>query len=133
MASTNPPQELTMTTLHIEHPITDLNVWLAAFDRMAEARTNAGVISQRVLHLVDDPNYIFVDLDFTTTEEARRFPHLPRAERLVLERQRSSPRRDPADQAPSTSSGSVIHTMARALPATSTPPVERNMGAAFLL
>ena len=62
-----------MTTLHIEHPITDLNAWLAAFDRMAEARTNAGVTSQRVLHLVDDPNYIFVDLDFGTTDEARRF------------------------------------------------------------
>ncbi len=62
-----------MTTLHIEHPITDLNVWLAAFDRMAEARTNAGVTSQRVLHLVDDPKYIFVDLDFTTTDQAQRF------------------------------------------------------------
>ncbi len=62
-----------MATLHIEHPITDLNAWLAAFDRMAEARSNAGVTSQRVLHPVDDPNYIFVDLDFATTEEARRF------------------------------------------------------------
>ena len=62
-----------MTTLHIEHPVTDLQVWLAAFDRMAEARSNAGVTAQRVLHLVDDPNYIFVDLDFTTTEEAQRF------------------------------------------------------------
>ncbi len=62
-----------MTTLHIEHPITDLNAWLAAFDRMADARTNAGVTAQRVLHPVGDPNYIFVDLDFTTTEEAQRF------------------------------------------------------------
>jgi hypothetical protein len=62
-----------MTTLHIEHPVPDLNVWLAAFDRMAEARANAGVTAQRVLHPVDDPNYIFVDLDFATTEEARRF------------------------------------------------------------
>ena len=60
---------------HATHrnPVTDLNVWLAAFDRMAEARTNAGVTAQRVLHLVDDPNYIFVDLDFTTTEEAQSF------------------------------------------------------------
>lgn len=62
-----------MTTLHIEHPITDLNVWLAAFDRMAEARADAGVTAQRVLHPVDDPNYISVDLDFTTTDEAQRF------------------------------------------------------------
>jgi hypothetical protein len=62
-----------MTTLHIEHPITDLNVWLAAFDRFAEARANAGVRAQRVRHPIDDPNYIVVDLDFTTTQEARQF------------------------------------------------------------
>jgi hypothetical protein len=62
-----------MTTLHIEHPITDLNVWFAAFDRFAEARAKAGVRAQRVLQPVDDPNYIVIDLDFTTTEEAQRF------------------------------------------------------------
>jgi hypothetical protein len=32
-----------MATLHIEHPITDLQTWLGAFGRFAEARTNAGV------------------------------------------------------------------------------------------
>jgi hypothetical protein len=68
-----PTKEPGMTTLHIEHPITDLDVWLAAFDRFAEARATAGVRAQRVLHPVDDPNYILVDLDFTTTEEAQRF------------------------------------------------------------
>lgn len=62
-----------MTTLHIEHPITDLNVWLAAFDRFADARAKAGVRAQRVLHPIDDPNYIVIDLDFNTTDEARRF------------------------------------------------------------
>jgi hypothetical protein len=62
-----------MTTLHIEHPITDLNAWLGAFDRFAEARANAGVQAQRVQHPVDNPNYIIIDLDFTTTEEAQRF------------------------------------------------------------
>jgi hypothetical protein len=62
-----------MTTLHIEHPITDLNAWLAAFDRFAEARAKAGVQAQRIQHLVDDPNYIIIDLDFRTTREARQF------------------------------------------------------------
>jgi hypothetical protein len=62
-----------MTTLHIEHPITDLNLWLDAFDRLAAARANAGVQAQRVLHPIDDPSYVVVDLDFTTTEEAQRF------------------------------------------------------------
>jgi hypothetical protein len=62
-----------MTTLHIEHPITDLNAWLVAFDRLAETRAKAGVQAQRVQHPVDDPNYIIIDLDFTTTDEAERF------------------------------------------------------------
>ena len=62
-----------MTTLHIEHPITDLDAWLAAFDSLAPARAHAGVQAQRVLHPVDDPSYIFVDLDFATTDEAQRF------------------------------------------------------------
>lgn len=62
-----------MTTLHIEHPITDLSAWLTAFDRLAAARARAGVQAQRVLHLVNDHNYIFVDLDFATTDEAQRF------------------------------------------------------------
>jgi hypothetical protein len=62
-----------MTTLHIEHPITDLTAWLAAFDRFAEARAKAGVQAQRIQHPIDDPKYIIIDLDFTTTEEAQRF------------------------------------------------------------
>jgi hypothetical protein len=62
-----------MTTLHIEHPITDLGAWLAAFNRFAEARGKAGVQAQRVQHPVDDPNYIIIDLDFTTTDAAQRF------------------------------------------------------------
>jgi hypothetical protein len=62
-----------MTTLHIEHPITDLYAWLAAFDRLADARAEAGVQAQRVQHPVDDPNYIVIDLDFATTAEAQQF------------------------------------------------------------
>jgi hypothetical protein len=62
-----------MTTLHIEHPITDLDAWLAAFDRFAEARAKAGVQAQRVQHPVDDLHYVVIDLDFATTEEAQRF------------------------------------------------------------
>lgn len=80
---------MTMTTLHIEHPISDLAGWLAAFDRFAEARAAAGVRAQRVLHPIDDPNYIFVDLDFTTTEEAQRF--LAFLEKMVWPSTESAP------------------------------------------
>ena len=33
-----------MPTLHIEHPISDLDTWLGAFNQFAEARRDAGVI-----------------------------------------------------------------------------------------
>jgi hypothetical protein len=62
-----------MTTLHIEHPITDFKVWSAAFERFAAARTKFGVRAQRVQHPIDDPHYIVVDLDFDTANEASNF------------------------------------------------------------
>ena len=62
-----------MATLHIEHPITDLETWLGAFRGFAEARKGAGVRSQRVHQPVDDPHYIVVQLDFDSTEAAAGF------------------------------------------------------------
>jgi hypothetical protein len=62
-----------MTTLHIEHAIVDFDTWLAAFDRFAEVRTQAGVRGHHVRRPVDDPRYIVLDLDFDTTGEAEGF------------------------------------------------------------
>jgi hypothetical protein len=62
-----------MATLHIEHPITDLETWLGAFGRFAEARTRAGVKAQRVHQPIDDENYIYVELDFDNFEHAAAF------------------------------------------------------------
>ena len=62
-----------MATLHIEHPITDLETWLGAFTRFEEARRKAGVRAQRVHQPVDDDKYIYVALDFDTVEEATAF------------------------------------------------------------
>ena len=62
-----------MPTLHIEHPITDIDTWTAAFNRFADARREAGVSGQRVQRPLDDPRYVLVDLDFDTAEEAEAF------------------------------------------------------------
>lgn len=62
-----------MPTLHIEHPITDLDTWLAAFDRFAGSRAAAGVTGQRVWHAAGDQRYIVLDLDFASTEQATSF------------------------------------------------------------
>jgi hypothetical protein len=53
-----------LASLHIEHQITDLDTWLAAFNNFAEARADAGVRAQRVRQPVGDARYIVVDLDF---------------------------------------------------------------------
>ena len=62
-----------MPTLHIEHPITDVGTWTAAFDRFADVRRAAGVRSERVQHPVGDPTYVVIDLDFDTADEAETF------------------------------------------------------------
>lgn len=68
-----------MTTLHIEHAISDFGSWSAAFERFAEARTKFGVRAQRVQQPIDDPNYVVIDLDFDTPDEAGRFLSFLRA------------------------------------------------------
>lgn len=62
-----------MPTLHIEHAITDLDTWLGAFGRFADARKNAGVVTQQVRQPVDDAKYIVVDLEFETVRAAEAF------------------------------------------------------------
>lgn len=62
-----------MTTLHIEHPITDYDTWRVAFDGLADVRREAGVMDERVAQPIDDPRYIVVDLDFDTSEHATSF------------------------------------------------------------
>ena len=64
-----------MATLHIEHPITDFDVWASAFNRHADARRAAGVRAQRIQQPVDNARYVVVDLDFDTTDKAEAFLH----------------------------------------------------------
>jgi hypothetical protein len=62
-----------MTTLRIEHAITDYQLWKKAFDGFAEARANAGVRSVAVRLPVDDPKYLMLDLEFDTADVAQTF------------------------------------------------------------
>lgn len=62
-----------MATLHIEHPIHDLQTWLGAFASFAEARQRGGVRAFRVYQPIDDDKYILIDLDFDTADLAERF------------------------------------------------------------
>jgi hypothetical protein len=62
-----------MTTLHIEHPVVDFDLWNAAFDRFADVRHDAGVRSHRVSRPVDDPHYVIIDLAFDSAQQAQSF------------------------------------------------------------
>ena len=64
-----------MPTLHIEHAISDLPTWKAAFDRFAAARAQAGVRAHRIQQPIDDPHRVVIDLDFDSSDQARRFLH----------------------------------------------------------
>lgn len=62
-----------MTTLHIEHPVTDFPTWRAAFDRFAPARAQGGVRAFRIQRAVDDDHHVLVELDFDDAERAGQF------------------------------------------------------------
>ena len=62
-----------MFTLSIEHSISDFSTWKQAFDRFAEARQNAGVVSQRIRRPVGDPHYLVIELEFDAHEKADNF------------------------------------------------------------
>ena len=62
-----------MTTLRIEHAISDFQLWKTAFDSFAEVRANAGVRSSAIRQPVDDPGYLMLDLEFDSAERAEAF------------------------------------------------------------
>ena len=62
-----------MYTLSIEHAISDFATWKKAFDRFAEARAQAGVLSDRIRRPVDDPTYLVIELDFDARDKAEAF------------------------------------------------------------
>jgi len=57
--------------LRIEHPVGDFAAWKQAFDSDPVGREKSGVRRYRVLRSVDDPNYVMIDLEFDTPEQAR--------------------------------------------------------------
>jgi hypothetical protein len=59
-----------MPILRIEHPVSDFDAWKAVLDSDPLGRKQLGVRSYQVFRLVDDPNYVLVDLKFDTRGEA---------------------------------------------------------------
>lgn len=62
-----------MAVVQIEHPVRDFQTWKAAFDSDPAHREASGVRRYQVFRPVDDPNFVAVDLEFDTLDEAEAF------------------------------------------------------------
>jgi hypothetical protein len=62
-----------MPILQIEHAVRDFDVWKQAFDRDPVGRAQGGVLSYRILRGADEPNFVVIDLEFGTLDEAEAF------------------------------------------------------------
>ena len=62
-----------MSTLRIEHAISDYDTWKAAFDRDPVQRKESGVRRYAIHRPVDDPRYIMLDLEFDEAAAAAAF------------------------------------------------------------
>ena len=60
-----------MPVVQLEHAVKDFSMWKAAFDRDPIDRRALGVRRHRIVRPIGDPNYVMVELDFETTEQAQ--------------------------------------------------------------
>jgi len=59
-----------MYMLRIGHPIADYAGWKKAFDSDPVGRERSGVRRYRILRPVENENYVQIDLEFDTAEQA---------------------------------------------------------------
>ena len=60
-----------MSVLRIEHVVGDFDAWKRAFDSDPVGRQRSGVRRYRVLRPINDPQYVMIDLEFDTPEQAQ--------------------------------------------------------------
>jgi hypothetical protein len=62
-----------MVHVLVRHKVADFNRWKEAFDTHVIARKRAGEISFHVFHNLEDSHDIFLLLDWSSADEARKF------------------------------------------------------------
>ncbi|MCB0715131.1 MAG: hypothetical protein KDC06_03860 [Chitinophagaceae bacterium] len=60
-----------MTTLKIEHKISNYDGWKKAFDSDPIGRKKSGVIRYRIYQPDDKPDIVIIELDFDNIEQAQ--------------------------------------------------------------
>ncbi len=61
-----------MIVLQIEHPVPDYNNWKKAFDNDPVSRKQSGVKRYKIFRPTDNPNYVIIELEFDTLDEAKK-------------------------------------------------------------
>ncbi len=62
-----------MAILQIEHSVRDFDAWKRMFESDPLGREQSGVRRYRIFRPTDDPDYVAVDLEFDSGEEAEAF------------------------------------------------------------
>ena len=61
-----------MYILQIEHPVRKYEEWKKAFDNDPVGRKRNGVLRYRILRPSDNPDYVMVELEFKSEDEAKQ-------------------------------------------------------------
>ena len=62
-----------MPTVRIEHAVSNFEQWKRAFDNDPADRKGSGVRRYQILRPRDDPNYVMIDLEFGSVDQAEAF------------------------------------------------------------
>ena len=62
-----------MPILRIDHAVRDFDLWKQAFDNDPVGREAGGVRHHRIARASDDRNYVIIELEFETMDEAETF------------------------------------------------------------
>jgi len=62
-----------MPILQVDHGVRDFDTWKQAFDSDPVGRKAGGVRRHRIVRATDDPNYVIIELEFDTLDEAESF------------------------------------------------------------
>ena len=59
-----------MIVLQIEHKVPNFDGWKKAFESDPINRKRSGVVNYNIFRPINDPNYVIIDLQFDTLQEA---------------------------------------------------------------
>ena len=62
-----------MPIVRIEHSVPSFEKWKQAFDSDPADRKGSGVRRYQILRLWEDPNYVMIDLEFESMNQAEAF------------------------------------------------------------